>query len=159
MRLIHVLGVASLAFATACRTAAPPSGGSARTGAEHRAVEAAVTDSFFGAIERFDHTALRRSVTPDFELVEDTLRLGIDQFVELVRSFEGKATIVYRFDAFNTRTASRTAWTTYRNRGTMTAQGQRTEFEWLETAVLLRQGGTWRIDRLQSTPVRRREQE
>jgi hypothetical protein len=158
MRLIHALGVASLSVGVACRSAGPfPTGGSTGPGVEHRAVEAAVTDSFFRAIERFDYPALRRAVTPDFELVEDTLRLGIDQFVEIVRSFEGKATIRYRFDAFNTRAAASTAWTTYRNRGTMTAQGQQTEFEWLETAVVLQRGGTWRLDRLQSTPVRRRE--
>ena len=158
MRLIQALGVASLAFGAACRSTGPlPTGGSAGRDVDHRAVEAAVTDSFFRAIERFDYPALRRAVTPDFELVEDTLRLGIDEFVELVRSFEGKATISYRFDAFNTRAEATTAWTTYRNRGTMMARGQRTEFEWLETAVLLQRGGTWRIDRLQSTPVRRRD--
>jgi len=124
--------------------------------AERRLIEAAVTDSFFQAITRFDFVSLRRSVMPDFELIEDTLRLTMDGFVDLVRSFEGKATVTYRFTQFNTKVAGNTAWTSYRNFGDFVVEGQKRQSEWLETAVLVRREGVWRIDRLQSTVVRRR---
>lgn len=127
-----------------------------RSPAVHRLVEAAVTDTFFGAIAHFDYAALRRSVTPDFELVEDTLRLTTEGFVDFIRPLEGRGTIAYRFENLNTRVVGNTAWTTYRNFGTLRLDGQGRTKEWLETAVLVRLDGVWRIDRLHSTLVRPR---
>lgn len=122
--------------------------------ADQAVVERAVSDSLFGSISRFDYESLRRAVTPDFELVEDTVRMRIEDLVALVRTFEGRATIRYRLSALNTRTTGDVAWTTYRNDGEALFEGQgRVTFAWLETAVLVRRNGTWRIDRLQSNPV------
>jgi hypothetical protein len=121
-----------------------------------RAVEAVVRDSLFAAITRYDYDALRRALTPEFELDEDTLRLSREQLIALIRAMDGRGTFVYRFDAFNTRVVGATAWTSYWNSGTFTpAGGQPVPRRWLETAVLIRQaGGAWRIDRLHSTPIR-----
>lgn len=120
---------------------------------EVEAVERAVREGFFGAIERLDLDALSAAVTPDFELVEDTVRLDLAGFRQLVEPFRGRATVSYRLFDFRTEVHGDAAWTSYRNRAVMRMQGQQTELEWLETAVLLRSGGGWRIDRLQSTPV------
>jgi hypothetical protein len=144
--------VLALAVAVSCRPisvstdlqTAPPL-------ADRRVIEAAVTDSFFGAITRFDFTSLRRSVTPGFELVEDTLRLDVNGFVSLLRGLEGKATVRYRFADFNTHVLGNTAWTSYRNYGDFVLENQPLKYEWLETAVLVRANGVWRIDRLHST--------
>jgi len=138
-----------------------PSGADSTAAA--RAVEGVLQQRFFGAVARYDYAGVRGAVTPAFELTEDTLRLSADQFLGLVRGFEGKATIVYRLDGFATRVAwlggeaaNAVAWTTYRNHGTFTpAGGQPVPLEWLETAVLIRDSaGVWRIDRLHSTSLR-----
>jgi hypothetical protein len=151
------LAIIYLALAVvACRPTAISAVASPPSPQVRQAVEAAVTDSLFGAISRFDFAALRRAVTPDFELVEDTLRLTIDGFVGLIRPFEGKATVSYRFAQFNTRVLGNTAWTSYRNHGDFMLEGRALQYEWIETAVLLRANGAWRIDRLQSTIVRPR---
>lgn len=119
------------------------------------AVERVVTDEFFRAISAFDYEALRSSVTADFELVEDTLRLSTDEFIDFLRPYEG-ATISYSFDEFNTKIRGPVAWTTYRNQAVLQLPEQRLDFLWLETAVLEESEGEWRIARLQSTPVRPR---
>ena len=46
------------------------------------------------------------------------------------------------------------AWNRPINRAGLDMQGEESRFHWLESAVLQRQlDGSWRIDRLQSTPV------
>ena len=153
------------AVVAACATATGAARGretltSADSVAAARAAEAAVRERFFGALARFDYAGLRGAVTPSFELEEDSLRLSADQFASLLLGFEGKAAIAYRLDSFATQVASATgsrlvAWTSYRNHGTFTpAGGQAMPLEWLESAVLVRDGtGIWRVDRLHSTPI------
>ena len=127
-----------------------------RSAQNHLAVERVVREQFFGAIERFDHAALADAVTSDFEVVEDTLRLDLAGLWALIEPYQGRATISYRFADFRTEVQGYVAWTSYRNFGTMRTQAEQTALEWLETAVLQRSNGRWRIDRLQSTIVRPR---
>ena len=146
---------------SACATARSntPSLDSGAAAQAARNAEAAIRDGLYAAVARYDYAAIRRGLTPTFELEEDSLRLSGEQFIGLVRGFEGKATISYRLDGFVTRVADdggRVAWTSYRNHGTFTpAGGQPLPLEWLETAVLVRdESGVWRIDRLHATSIR-----
>jgi uncharacterized protein (TIGR02246 family) len=123
-------------------------------GGEARAAEATVR-SFFDALEALDFEALARTVTSDMELVEDTLILDMPGFVGFVRPLaEGGMRFRYRLTDFNTEVRGPVAWTRYRNEGVMTMEGQERRFDWIESAVLERGGEGWRIDRLQSAPVR-----
>lgn len=132
-------------------------GGSADD-AVQEADAAAVEDvvlAFFDALENMDFQALDATVTPDFELVEDTLVMDLSGFVEYLRPFEtAGATISYEFSDFNTEVQGPVAWTRYRNRAVLEMNSERTRYEWLESAVLTRGEDGWRIDRLQSAPVR-----
>jgi ketosteroid isomerase-like protein len=156
-RICFVLAGVLAAACTSAGMGVPATpGAAAGDPAAARAVEAVVADSFFGAIARSDYDGILRALTPTYELNEDTLRLTGPRFVALVRSFEGKAAIRYRLDGFNTRVVGRTAWTSYRNHGTLTpAGGTATHpLEWSETAVLVQDAsGRWRIDRMHSTPL------
>jgi len=151
--------LAAALLASACASGSTPARSNPAANldaATARAVESVVRDSLFAAITRYDYDAIRRALTPGFELDEDTLRLSREQLIELVREADGKGTFVYRFDAFNTRVVGATAWTSYWNHGTFTPTGgEPAPRKWLETAVLLRDAdGAWRIDRLHSTPIR-----
>lgn len=141
-------------LSAACSPVATPAAAPA-SGAEAAAVEHVITEQFFGAIRKFDYMALRESVTADFELVEDTLRLSTDEFIAFLRPYEGSS-LTYRFSDFNTEVRGPVAWTTYRNEAVLQMPQRRIDFLWLETAVLERENGRWRITRLQSTPVRPR---
>lgn len=126
----------------------------AEPGGEAMAAEAAVR-SFFDAIEELDFDALEETATPDFELVEDTLILDMAGFLEFVRPYsDAGATFRYRLTDFNTDVRGPVAWVRYRNRGIMEMGGQERRFDWIESAVLERSGDGWKIDRLQSAPVR-----
>lgn len=75
---------------------------------------------FFGAVEEaveeMEFEALRETVTSDFELVEDTLVLDLEGFIEYLRPFaDAGATMEYEFSDFNTETRGPVAWTRYRN--------------------------------------------
>lgn len=138
----------------ACGTNGSGDGAPAAAGGE-AAVEAAVAD-FFDAITGYDYEALRDRVTSDFELVEDTLVLDLQGFIDFIEPYEERgATITYELSDFNTEVRGDVAWTRYRNEGLLRSGEDEIPLEWLESAVLLNVGGDWRIDRLQSSPVTR----
>jgi ketosteroid isomerase-like protein len=119
--------------------------------ADPQAVEAAVRQ-FFDHIATFDYDGIRDVVTPDLELMEDTLRLDREGFVEFIRQFEG-ATVSFELSEFNTEFADQIAYTSYRNRAVMTIAGETVPMEWLESIVFRWVDGAWKIDRLQTTPI------
>ena len=139
--------VARLALLLLCGCSQPPD-----LPTDPQAVEAAVRQ-FFDHIAAFDYDGIRDVVTPDLELMEDTLRLDREGFVEFIRQFEDDATISFELSEFNTEFAGQIAYTSYRNRAVMTIGGETVPMEWLESVVFRWIGGAWKIDRLQSTPI------
>lgn len=155
--LATLLSPALLVVVTACGAGGSDGGGpedvSSGTTGEAAAVEAAVVD-FFDAITAYDYDALRRRTTSDFELVEDSLVLDLSGFVDLIEPYEDRdAGITYRLSDFVTEVRGPVAWTRYRNRAVLQTGEDTMRLRWLESAVLLREDGAWRIDRLHSTPV------
>lgn len=143
----------ALTFA-ACGQGAPGDRSPPPDGSEE-AVEATVV-AFFDAISAYDYDALRRRVTSDFELVEDTLVLDLQGFVDFIEPYEDRgATITYDLSDFNTEVRGTVGWTRYRNEAVLRSGEDEIPLERLESAVLLQVGSEWRIDRLQSSPVRR----
>ncbi len=144
----------ALALAACGQGAPDDAASSAPEGAEEN-VEATV-HAFFDAISGYDYDALRDHVTSDFELVEDTLVLDLQGFIDFIEPYEDRgATITYELSNFNTEVRGTVGWTRYRNEGVLRTGEDEIRLEWLESAVLLRVGSEWRIDRLQSSPVRR----
>jgi ketosteroid isomerase-like protein len=123
--------------------------------AAHRGAAEAVVGDFFRAMEGWDYEALRATVTADFELVEDTIIMSMDEFVSFIEPFERQGgSMRWTLADFNTEVDGNVAWTRYINRAVLNMAGQKSHFHWIETAILTRQlDGTWKIDRLHSTPV------
>jgi hypothetical protein len=61
--------------------------------ADHAAAEAVVGD-FFRAMESWDHEALRATATADFELVEDTLIMTMDDFVSMIEPYAAQEAVM-----------------------------------------------------------------
>lgn len=135
----------------ACAVEGPPDRDSA---ADEAAAEEVVGD-FFRAMEGWDYERLRATVTSDFEVVEDTVILSMDEFVSYIEPFEAQGgQMRWTLTDFNTESDGDVAWTRYINRAVLNMAGEESRFHWIETAILTRQpDGTWKIDRLQSTPV------
>ena len=109
---------------------------------------------FFGAIEAMDLDAVRAAVTPDFEIIEDTLVFDTEGFIGLLEPFvDAGPRISYEFSEFRTEVSGSTAWTRYRNHALMLMNEETTRFEWVESAVLQKVDGAWLVDRLHSVPV------
>jgi ketosteroid isomerase-like protein len=147
--LIIVLSLAIVLGGCAAHVPADTDPADDRTAAEE------VVGDFFRAMERWDYQSLRATVTPDFELVEDTIIMSMDEFVSFIEPFEAQGgQMRWTLTDFNTESDADVAWTRYINRAVLNMAGQETRFHWIETAILTRQpDGSWKIDRLQSTPV------
>jgi hypothetical protein len=62
--------------------------------------------------------------------------------------------ITYRFDDDSIHVAGTIAWMTYRNRGILSGDRGADTLHWIESAVLRREGNSWRMVLLHSTRVR-----
>lgn len=144
----------ALAFALTLGACAADDSSGDDPAADIAAAETVLGD-FFRAMESWDHDALRATVTPDFELVEDTVIMSMDDFVAFLEPFEAQdAEMTWQLSDHNTEVAGDVAWTRYVNRAVLNMDGQESRFHWIESAVFTRQpDGTWKIDRLQSNPV------
>ena len=122
--------------------------------ADHAAAEAVIGD-FFRAMESWDYGALRATATADFELVEDTVIMSMDDFVAFIEPFADQGAVMrWTLSDFNTESDGDVVWTRYQNHAVLDMAGEESRFHWIEAAVLIRQpDGAWKIDRLQSTPV------
>ena len=150
MRTLAIL----LALTVALGGCAPEASADRDSAADEAAAEEVVGD-FFRAMESWDEQALRLTATPDFELVEDTIIMSMDDFVLFIEPFKAQdAQMRWTLTDFNTESDGDVVWTRYHNRAVLNMAEQESRFHWIETAILRRQpDGSWRIDRLQSTPV------
>lgn len=121
--------------------------------AEVAAVERVVYD-LFESIASFNYPSIREHCTEDVVLFEDGQVLGLEAFIDKVKVFEGKATINYHLEDVTTHVEGSFAWLTLRNRAVMVTGEGPTSLEWLESAVLQKQAGLWRIAFYHSTAVR-----
>lgn len=122
--------------------------------ADAAAAEAVLGD-FFRSMESWDYDALLATVTSDFELVEDTVIMSMDEFIAYIRPFQEQGgEMRWTLTDHHTEVDGDVAWTRYTNRAVLDMDGQQTRFHWIESAVFNRDPDSgWKIDRLQSTPV------
>ena len=122
------------------------------TGSEEQAIERTIRD-FFDDMSGFDLDAIRKRCAPDFVLLEEGLRWNTDSLVNAMAGFKGKATISYTFNDMRSHVEGSLGWITYRNNGLVTMNGQETEYRWMESAVLRKTNGVWRLVLLHSTRI------
>ena len=120
--------------------------------ADKIAIERVMQD-FFAAITKYDYESLRYQCSADFVLIEHGLWWNADSLTNVIKGFEGKATITYTFDDINSSVEGSFGWMTYKNNGLMTMGDQQTNYEWSESAVFKKQNGDWKMVLLHSTLV------
>jgi ketosteroid isomerase-like protein len=136
--------------AGACAAPAPaPSDPSA-----DRAAIEAVLDGWYTAMIAKDSAGTVAPLTEEFLLLEDTLPLSRAELAARILQGEGQWTSK-RHD-FQTRVAGDVAWSTFRNDETSQGpDGASCAARFLETAVFIRRGGGWLIDRYHAAAVER----
>ncbi len=110
---------------------------------------------FFDGLAQLDDDAIKAEVTKDFTLVEHGLIWNTDTLLNLIRPRKGQNikrtnTLVFT----NTEQSGNTAWTVYYNTAVFTTGDKVRTVKWLESAVLVRMKGVWKLKLLHSTDLK-----
>ena len=119
--------------------------------AEKQAAEKVIYD-FFEAAFAFNYQGIRDVCTADFLLFESGQVMNMEDFINFITGMEG-STWTNKYEDVKTNVEGNVAWVTLRNKAEMTAGEQVMNFDWLESAVLKKQEGVWKIEFYHSTTV------
>lgn len=134
--------VATIGFFLAASFACAPNG---REGPIDLSDVHAAAQAFLDHTHAFDYAAMRADATADFEILIFGQRMDIDAFETLLRGMEerreGQPLGSYELVDFNTEIVGDVAYTTWASSN------------WLESAIFIRSGDRWLIDRAASMRV------
>ena len=108
--------------------------------------------AMFKGLAELSIEQIKNSSTEDLTILEhgevwnmDTVEAKINEMKLLNPSR------VNSFEFIQTEIRDQTAWVTYWNKAYVTVNGNKYEYNWLESAVLVKQGDTWKVKMLHST--------
>jgi SnoaL-like domain len=108
----------------------------------------------FAAAKADDLTGFHAVAAPGFYLYDNGARFDGDAIMKLIKSAHDAG---QRYDWNVTEPdvhiAGNTAWIAYVNKGSMTSGSTTQQLSWLESAVLEKEGGSWKIVFMHSTLV------
>lgn len=105
----------------------------------------------FAAIAEADAEEISVLVTADFELLEVGEIWDLEKTLAEITPTAGKFTRRNYFHRITSEEMGDTAWVSYWNRATFTSAQETRERSWLESAVLVRRDGEWKVRMLHST--------
>lgn len=106
----------------------------------------------FSAMSAIDHTKMKSLVTTDFQLLEAGEDWTIDDLIKAVNPSE----YIRRnyFSIIKTKIIGQIAWVSYWNKATFTKGEHVESVAWLESAVMIKDGESWKIQMLHSTRIK-----
>lgn len=120
----------------------------------NQSVEAAVI-GFFNGLSLRNTDSLKYYTTTDFQLLENGEVWNLDTLINKITPLKGSdITRTNHFDFITTSIKRNMAWVSYHNRADFRKGEKQQSVKWLESAVLLKEGGRWKIQMLHSTPLR-----
>jgi ketosteroid isomerase-like protein len=122
---------------------------------ERRAVQQTVIN-MFDALSGRDSVSLKLYCADDITLYEYGQVWNIDTLITkgIVLNTASDFKRVNGFDFINTTVTKKTAWVSYRLRSEITSHGKQRIVQWLETVVLVKQQGDWKIKVLHSSLIK-----
>ena len=113
-----------------------------------------VVSSFFAALAAEDFAKFRALIAPDFYAFEAGGRITGDALIDLMKKAHAAGKIyVWTVNEPEVHIEGDFAWITYVNRGSIKDASGTKEVSWLESAVLGKEKGGWRIQFFHSTRV------
>ncbi len=110
---------------------------------------------FFDGLSEINEEKLRSTVTDDFLLLEDGEVWTMDTLVaNMMWAKNVKFERINKFKFIRTDQDGGTAWMSYHNTADIKVNDKQRSVNWLESAVLVREKGIWRIKLLHSTVVK-----
>ena len=108
----------------------------------------------YAALTNDDAVQLRAVTTPDFYAFDGGEQMTGAELMSLIKRLHATGkTFVWTVPAPKVRIEGKVAWITYLNRGFVQDAAGKKDVSWLESAVLLKEAGTWRIQFFHSTRV------
>jgi ketosteroid isomerase-like protein len=108
--------------------------------------------SMFAALAANDAEKFRAALTPDFYAFDVGKRFTGDALLELIKTAQAAGTVyVWTVNDADVHISGDIAWIAYINRGSIKDASGTENVTWLESAVLQRDKGTWRVRFLHST--------
>lgn len=124
--------------------------GSATTLDQEQIVDAMRT--MYSALSSDDVAQFRSVTAPGFFAYELGKRLTGDELLAVIKARHDEGVVfVWRITEPDVRIDGNMGWITYANRGSITDAAGTKAMGWLESAVLRRDAGAWRIEFLHST--------
>ena len=112
------------------------------------------------ALTKEDTDQLRAVTTSDFYAFDGGVRYTGDELMALIKGLHSAGkTFVWTVPELTVRVQGAVAWITYLNRGNVQDAAGKKDVSWLESAVLLKEAGTWRIQFFHSTRVPAKEKQ
>ena len=109
--------------------------------------------NLFAAMSAFDYVRMRSTVTDDFQLLEDGEVWDIETLIDAIRPGEGSYVRRNFFSPIRVENKDEVVWVSYWNRATFAVQDRVSEQVWLESVVLIKDRGEWKVQLMHSTPV------
>ena len=108
--------------------------------------------SMFAALSAEDIPKLRAIVAPDFYAFEAGGRITADALIDLIKKAHAAGNVyVWTVNQPEVHVSRDIAWITYVNRGSIKDASGTKDVSWLESAVLQKERGVWRIRFFHST--------
>ena len=106
------------------------------------------------ALTHEDTEQFRAVTTSDFHSYDGGKKFAGDELMTLIKGLHATGkTFVWTVPEPTVRIEGNVAWITYVNRGSVQDAAGKKDVSWLESAVLLKEAGTWRIQFFHSTRV------
>lgn len=123
---------------------------------EEQSVQQTVIHAF-DALSRKDSIRLRNECTTDVKFYEYGETWTIDYLINLAITTNTDLDFkrANKIDFVNTSISNNVAWVTYNLYSEITTTGKTVAIHWMETQVLVKEKGKWKIKLLHSTQVKR----
>ena len=145
------VALATLALAALC-LAAPVQAGEAAEGDGARVVDS--LRSMYAALATDDAAAFHDVTAPGFYAFEGGKRFTGDALLELIKAAHAAGKVfVWTITEPEVTVEGDVAWISYVNKGSLQDASGPHDLQWLESAVLRREGHAWRIVFFHSTRV------
>ena len=103
--------------------------------------------AFFDALRNADRVEFRRLTTTSFSSFDGGKRFAGTELVDLVRDAHARGVqLNWSLGPLDTEIGCNVAWTNWENVGSAGVPPDVKPVRWLESAVLVRRDGTWKID-------------
>ena len=112
----------------------------------------------FDALNTSDIATLEDLLTNDVHFYEYGEAWDIDKIKEISLSKKSKLGYnrIDRFEFVRTKLKGSTAWVTYYLNSDITLEGKTATHSWMETVILQKQNGKWKVDVLHSTRLQKK---